>query len=135
MKQYIIRVNGKAYDVEVEEVKSAGTSKPTATVSPAPAGKTVSNPSRADESKPSSSPSRPETTPVSDRQVTSPMAGTIVKILVDTGDAVSQGDVLLVLEAMKMENDVMADDDGIIRTVDVGVGQIVNAGDLLMTFE
>lgn len=132
MKQYIIRVNGKAYDVEVEEIRSDSASLPSENM-PVPAPK-KSDPKPAEAAQTAPSP-EPAASVESDNQMASPMAGTIVEILVNPGDAVSQGDVLLVLEAMKMENDVMATTDGTIRSIEVEVGKIVNAGDLLITLE
>lgn len=132
MKQYIIRVNGKAYDVEVEEVKAGRTPRPVVQAPPV-------KPDRIDapvvETPKAVPPPKPAAGDGSNRQITSPMAGTIANILVKTGDTVSSGDVLLVLEAMKMENDVMASVDGTIRSIEVDVGKSVNAGDLLITLE
>lgn len=132
MKKYVIRVNGKAYDVEVEEVNGVGISRPPTSASAVQAGKNEPEISPVGAAEPLPG---PETPSVSSRRITSPMAGTIASIRVKAGDAVSQGDVLLVLEAMKMENDIMAATDGIIKTVDVAAGKIVNAGELLITLE
>lgn len=130
MKKYIIRVNGKAYDVEVEEVSGAGSAEPAPPPPANPANRTARKAPVAKEPA-----SVAETNGESDSRVTSPMAGTIVKILVEPGDSVDQGDVLLVLEAMKMENDVMASVGGKIKSIQTKVGDIVNAGDLLITLE
>ena len=140
MKKYIVRVDGKAYDVEVEPVKGGDALKPVAKVPPVQTSEVKPEP--APEVKPEPAPAR-ESTPapvskvssVSGNSIPAPMAGTIVKIFVKDGDPVKKGDVLLVLEAMKMENDVMASTDGKIKSVHVKVGDIINAGDALITME
>ena len=140
MKKYIVRVNGKAYDVEVETVKEGDALKPVPKVppvqtseakpEPVPAVKPEPAPARKPAPAPVSKPSS-----ISENSIPAPMAGTIIKILVKAGDLVKKGDVLLVLEAMKMENDVMASADGKIKSVDVTEGAVINAGDLLITLE
>ena len=140
MKKYIVRVDGKAYDVEVETVKEGDALKPVAKVTPmptpeakpepVPTAKPVPAPPREPAPAPVSKPSS-----VSENTIPAPMAGTIIRILVKAGDLVKKGDVLLVLEAMKMENDVMASADGKIKSVDVAEGATINAGDILITLE
>ena len=106
MKKYNITVNGTAYAVEVEEV--GGT---TVTAAPAAA--------------PSAGAAAIE----------SPMPGTILDIKVKAGDAVKAGDVLLILEAMKMENEIIAPSTGTVDTVQVSRGASVNAGDILLSIK
>ena len=65
--------------------------------------------------------------------MTSPLPGTVTKILVKAGDAVKAGDTVMVLEAMKMETPIAADKDGSIISVDVAVGAVVAEGDALIT--
>ena len=66
-------------------------------------------------------------------KVTAPMPGTILGVKVNPGDSVKKGQVLLILEAMKMENEIVAPVDGTIATVNVSKGTSVNAGDLLVS--
>jgi len=66
--------------------------------------------------------------------MTAPMPGTIVKINVKAGDPVKKGDVFLVLEAMKMENDITAPEDCTVASVNVSQGASVSTGDLLVTY-
>lgn len=132
MKKYVIRVNGTTYDVEVEEVKIGTSSTPVADITP------VQQPVKKPE--PDLSQIK-QVTPVSgvssnsEDRITAPMAGTIVNVFVKPGDTINRGDVLLILEAMKMENDVMASTAGKILSVQVEPGKLINAGDTLITLE
>ena len=64
-----------------------------------------------------------------------PMPGTILNVLVSAGDSVKKGQVLMILEAMKMENEIMAAQDGVIAGVHVSKGDAVNPGDALVSFQ
>lgn len=124
MKKYNITVNGNTYEVFVEEADVASTpvaySAPVATPIAAPAPKTASAPKAA--------------TGVSGAvKVTSPMPGTILNVKVSVGQQVKKGDVICVLEAMKMENDIPAPQDGVIASINTQKGASVNAGDVLAT--
>jgi len=131
MKKFIIRVNGKSYEVEVEEIKTGVASEAVPKISSAPV--------RA----PAPPPPAPGPTPAPLQEqpsaagghVTAPMPGVVLKVNVKPGDAVKQGDVLMNLEAMKMENEIFAPLDGKIISVHVGVGASVNAGDPLIDLE
>jgi biotin carboxyl carrier protein len=61
------------------------------------------------------------------------MPGTIVDLRVKAGDSIKRGDILLILEAMKMENEILAPEDGTVATVNVSKGDSVNSGDLLVS--
>ncbi len=121
MKNYRITVNGTAYDVAVEEL-GAGTA-PAATPAAAP---TVAPASVA-------APAPAAGTGAGSIAVTSPMPGKILAVKASVGQAVKRGDVVLILEAMKMENEVVAPEDGTIASIDVAVGAAVEAGDTLAT--
>ena len=111
MKRYNITVNGKAYDVAVEEV---GGSTAAAPVAAAPVA------------------SAPAAAPVADgTKVTAPMPGTILDIKVAVGDTVKSGQAICVLEAMKMENDVNAPCDGKVLSVNTTKGSAVETGAVL----
>ncbi len=110
-KTYHITLNGKVYEVEIEEVKKGEQPKPT--VQSKEPVKTVSSNG-------------------SGEAVEAPMPGTIVNIMVKNGDVVKKGQVLAILEAMKMENEIVAPIDGTIASVDVEKGQNVNLGDSLV---
>ena len=103
MKNYTITVNGTAYEVTVEETGSAA--------APAPAAKPVAAGSAT---------------------ISAPMPGKVLEVKVKAGDAVKAGDVLMILEAMKMQNEIMAPADGTISDVRVSAGQTVGTGDVMI---
>ncbi len=121
MKNYRITVNGTAYDVAVEEL-GAGVA-PAAPVAAAPAPAPAAPAPKA----PAASGNAGSIT------VESPMPGKILSVKASVGAAVKQGDVILVLEAMKMENEVVAPSDGTVASINVSAGDAVEAGDVLAT--
>ena len=124
MKTYNITVNGQTYVVTVEEV--AGGAAPVA----APAAAPVAAPKAAPAAAPKAAPA------VGGKvKVTAPMPGSIVKVVVSAGQAVKKGDVLCVLEAMKMENEIKAPEDGTVGAVLVNSGASVASGDVLVTLD
>jgi len=128
MKKYNITVNGKSYEVEVEEM--GGVAAPTSTPAPAPAAPAAP---KAAPAAPKAAPSAPKAAPAAGADtVTAPMPGTILDVKVKEGDQVSNGQVLLILEAMKMENEISAPADGTVTSVNVAKGAPVNAGDVLV---
>ena len=123
MKKYNITVNGTTYEVLVEEADAVSA---TATyAAPAPVVTPVAAPAA-----PKAAP-KAATVASGAAKVTSPMPGTILAVKVSVGQQVKKGDVICVLEAMKMENDVPAPQDGVIASVNVQKGASVNAGDVL----
>ena len=113
MKKYRVNVNGTVYEVELEEMTGAPAAAPVA--APAPSAATA--PAAGGE------------------KVTSPMPGTILSVNVAAGDAVKRGQVLMILEAMKMENEIMAPHDGKVTAVAVTKGAAVESGALLCTIQ
>ena len=111
MKYYNITVNGVAYSVSVEET-AAGAAPVAAAPVAAPAAPAGAAGAVA---------------------VKAPMPGNILDVKVKAGDSVKAGDTLLILEAMKMENEISAPQDGTIASVNVRKGDVVNSGDLLCT--
>ena len=109
MKRYTITVNGNAYDVTVDEAD--GSAAPVA----APA------PKKAAPAKKSAAPAGAQ----GNATVNAPMNGTIVDVKVKVGDKVTNGTVIAVLEAMKMENDIVSDKDGVVASVNVNKGDAV----------
>ena len=123
MKKYNITVNGTTYEVLVEEVGGA------APVYAAPAAPAVSAAPAA-----APAPAAPKAQGVSgDTAVISPMPGTILDVKVSVGQSVKKGDVICVLEAMKMENEIPAPKDGVIASINVQKGASVAANDTLAT--
>ena len=107
MKKFHITVNGNAYEVEVEEIGvAAPAAAPAAPVAAAPAGGTV---------------------------ITCPMPGTIIDIKVAAGDSVAEGQVLVIFEAMKMENEIVAPCAGTVASVNCGKGDGVDSGSVLLS--
>ena len=113
MKKYRVTVNGTAYEIELEELTGAA---------PAPAAATAPAPAAA-------------AAPAGGEQVTSPMPGTILSVNVAAGDAVKRGQVLMILEAMKMENEIMCPCDGKVVSVNTSKGSSVESGTLLCVIQ
>ena len=111
MRKFSITVNGQTYEVEVEEIGGAPS------FAPAPAAK----------------PAAPAAAPAGAEAVKAPMPGNILDVKVAAGQNVKKGDVLVILEAMKMENEIMAPRDGVVASVNVSKGATVSTGDLLVS--
>ncbi|HHX03885.1 MAG TPA: biotin/lipoyl-binding protein [Tissierellia bacterium] len=132
MKQFNITVNGKVYEVVVEEVGAVTAPRAAA---PAPAPVAAAPAPAAPAAAPAApAPAAPAAAPTG-KTVSSPMPGTILDIRVKAGDSVKNGDVLVILEAMKMENEIMADGDGVVANILTTVGASVNSGDALIEFQ
>lgn len=111
MKKYIVTVNGKKFEVEIEEVSQTGSK------------------TKIEEVKNETAASFDE------KDIKSPMPGTILDVKVSAGDRVKKGDVLFILEAMKMENEIMASEDGVISEVLVNKGASVATDDILAKYK
>ena len=109
MKKYKVNVNGTVYEVEIEEMTGAPAAAPVAAAPAAPAG--------------------------AGERVAAPMPGNILSVNVAAGDTVKKGQVLMILEAMKMENEIMAPHDGKVTAVAVTKGAAVESGALLCTIQ
>lgn len=127
MKKFNISVNGKTYEVEVEEV--GGVSAPVAAVpKAAPAHKAA--PAAPKVAAPAPKPAAPA--PAGAESITAPMPGKIMSIKVKQGQTVNAGDLILTLEAMKMENEIFCGDGGTVKEIRVQEGAAVNPGDVLV---
>lgn len=120
MKNYTITVNGNVYDVTVEETGAGSVSAPVAAPKAAPVVKAA--PKAAAPAGAAGS-----------VKVSAPMPGKILKTVATAGQAVKKGEVLVVLEAMKMENEIVAPQDGTVASINVAVGDSVEAGAVLAT--
>ena len=120
MSKYRITVDGKTYEMDVELIGANGTAVQPVAKAAAPVVSAPAAPAPA--AKP---------TAASTGAVTAPMPGTILKVLKASGDAVKAGDVVLILEAMKMENEITAPSDGVIGSLSLTEGSTVAGGDLL----
>ena len=129
MRKFAVKVNGKTYEVEVEEIQES-TAAPV--VRPAPAVKPPP-PKPVSAAKPTAA----KTVLKAGEGITvnSPMPGTIIVIEVKEGDSVKQGQVLMILEAMKMENEIPAPADGKVVSINVAEGAAVGSGDLLVVLK
>lgn len=118
MKKYEIEINNEVYRVSVKELSddadmSSGHTEPEAANEPTPAAQSSA--------------------PTEGTEVNAPMAGTILKVNVSAGDSVSEGDTLVVLEAMKMENEIVAPGDGVVGEVFVSANDRVESDQILLT--
>ena len=123
MKKFNITVNGTAYEVEVEEVKAGG-SAPVAR----PAAPVAAAPAPAPAAAPAPAPAAPTAAGAGETAVEAPMPGKAIKVVAAAGTAVKSGDVVIILEAMKMQNEICAPCDGTVKAVNVSAGQTVTAG-------
>ena len=115
MKAYKVTVNGNVYEITIEAVDKADIKSAPVTPAPVPA------------------PVASAPAPAGGSAVSAPMPGTILKVNVSNGQAVKKGDVLFILEAMKMENEIMAPCDGTVAGVSVAQGASVETGTALCT--
>ena len=127
LRKFKIAIDGKEYLVEMEEI--GGVQQPVqAPVAAAPAA-----PVAAPAEQAAPAPAAAPVSAASGDAMTSPMPGTIRRVLVNIGDEVKENQPLMILEAMKMENEVVANHAGKVAGIHVNQGQVVNAGDALIT--
>lgn len=135
MKNYTITVNGTAYEVTVEE--NTGSTFQAAAPKAAP----VAAPKAAPVAAPAAAPAAKAEAPVpaapagsaGSIKVNAPMPGKILAVKASVGQAVKRGDVLMILEAMKMENEIVAPENGTVASINVSVGDMVESSTLLAT--
>ena len=125
MKNLRITVNGKSYDVQVEEIGASNESTPI-----------NDSIDLGETSKPQKEEVKKENKKAADGEaIKSPMPGTIVSVNVKEGQNVSSGDVLVILEAMKMENEILAPRDAVVSSVNVSKGQSVESDTILLSLK
>ena len=123
-KKFNVTVNGTTYEVEVEEVKSSGGAPK------APAPKAAPAPAPAPKAAPAAAPK--VAAGAGEHSIDAPMPGKVIKLVAAEGQAVKAGEVLLILEAMKMQNEITADADGTVKKFNVAAGQSVKAHESLV---
>ena len=140
MRKFRVQVNGNMYEVEVEEIGGVSTipqpapvAVATSTTPPAPPAAPAPAP------KATPAPAAPKAAPVASRGngsgVAAPMPGTITDVRVKVGDRVEPRTVVMMLEAMKMENEIFAGRAGVVSQIAVDKGASVNTGDLLISID
>lgn len=145
MAKYKVNVDGKDYEVEVENIGSGnlevklGNKKSTVNIQELMGSSKPQTSSKPVYQAPSYKPAAPAPAPVSKpssgkgEPIKAVMSGTVLSIKKKPGDRVSVGDVVLILEAMKMENEISSPSDGVIGDILVGPGKSINTGDTLFT--
>lgn len=131
MKRFNVTVNGVVYDVVVEEVGGAAPATPVQPVTPAQPVQQA-QPVQPAQPVQQAQPAQPAGT-AGALEVKAPLQGTIMKVMVKPGDAVKKGTPVCVIEALKMENDVVAPADGTIASVNVKSGDSVKTDEVLLT--
>ena len=127
MKKYQVKVNGYPYEVEIEEIRGISAPPsytPAPQVSHSPAAPAQASPVPNLTSEPAAG----------GKTINAPMQGKILDVKVSLGEEIVPGQVVAVLEAMKMENEIVASEAGTVIAVNVTSGQSVDAGDVLVTF-
>jgi len=135
MRKFAITVNGQAYEVEVEEIGGAPS------FAPAPAPVQFAAPAPAPVAAPAARPAAPAPKAaapaaagsVGATKVNAPMPGTVLDVKVSVGQKVKNGETLLILEAMKMENEIASPADGTVASINVSKGTSVSTGDLMIS--
>lgn len=123
--KYVVTLNGKNYEVEVNETEAVVTNVSDAVYAPAPVAAPAAPVAEA-------APAAPQAVSAQGTNIVAPMPGSIVNINVSVGQTVKAGDVLIILEAMKMENDITAPCDGVVKQVVTTKGSTVNTDDVLI---
>ena len=130
--KYKVTLNGRTYEVEVEAGKAMLLAEYEAIAPAAPAAPVAAAPAAPAPAAAPAAPAAPAAVTGAGEVVSAPMPGSIIKVNVSAGQAVKSGDVLVVLEAMKMENDITAPKDGTITQVVTSKGASVSSGDPLV---
>jgi glutaconyl-CoA/methylmalonyl-CoA decarboxylase subunit gamma len=141
MKKFKVYVDGQPFEVVVEEITDAGVQKaaspPTsAAIQKEQPASTTAPSAPAPVTQPEKVAAAPEVNKTAGGvTVPAPMPGSVLDVKVKVGDNVNEGDALLILEAMKMENEVSSPASGVVKSINVAVGASVNTGDVMMIIE
>lgn len=131
MKKYNVTVNGVVYEVVVEEADGTAVSAPAAAPAAAPAPVAAPAPKAAPAVTPATAPKASGAQ--GSIKVVAPMPGTILKLNVKVGDTLKANDLVCILEAMKMENEIFTAEGGVVKSIEAAQGASVNAGDVIIT--
>ena len=131
MRKFNVTVNGVSYEVEVEEIKDGVQSSPR----PVDSNTTPSITKPLPTNNTQNSSQNSKEVPAGATIIDAPMPGNAWKVLVKEGDSVKEGQVLVILEAMKMENEIRSPIDGVVASVNVAEGASVNGGDVLVSIK
>ena len=134
MRKYRVNVNGTMYEIEIEEINGSSSmaarqTAPVRTAVPVKAPVPAAPPKTPEASR------TPASSSAEGTAVCAPMPGNILEVRVSGGQTVKKGDVLVILEAMKMENEIMAPGAGTVDKITASKGAAVNAGDVLVTLK
>ncbi|HHV61278.1 MAG TPA: biotin/lipoyl-binding protein [Firmicutes bacterium] len=131
MRRFKVVVGGNEYDVEVEEYREEeATGEPVARKPVAVAGPATAPKPKVAQPRPSREGHAPNS-----KTITAPLGGTILKVNVKEGDRVKAGQIVLTLEALKLENEIAAPADGVVREIAVSPGNSVEIGQTLMVID
>lgn len=131
LRKFKISIDGQEYLVEMEEIGGVPQSQ-----SVAPTTSEMVAPAATSTPKPVSSATQPTPSTATNKDaIVAPMPGTILKVLVKAGETVTENQPVMILEAMKMENEVVAPKAGTVIDIQVAQGQMVNPGDALITIQ
>jgi biotin carboxyl carrier protein len=135
MRKFIINVNGNQYEVEVEEVTDGVSTTQRSVPQPASTSQPTTKKAPTPQPAPKAEEKKEVVVKEGSESVEAPMPGTILSINVNEGDTVTEGQVLAILEAMKMENEILAPRGGKVASIAVTKGASVNTGDKLIVIE
>lgn len=130
MRQFNVTVNGHSYQVSVEEVSGFSAPAPAPVMAAAPVAVPSAVPAPVEAPTAAAAPAAPVAVEGGEK-VMAPMPGTIVDVKFTVGSPIKKGQVLLILEAMKMENEILSPVDGTVKQLLVNQGSSVNSGDVL----
>jgi len=129
MKKYQITLKGQVYELDVEEIGGSSTPVASKTAS-TPAAASAPSATQAPKATPPKA--APKAAPAGAQTVVAPMPGKIMAVNVKNGDSIKRGDIICILEAMKMQNEIMATQEGTVSDVRITVGQIMSTGDVII---
>ncbi len=135
LRKFKISIDGTQYLVEMEEIGAPAPAPAPAPVAAAPAPAPAPAAAPAPAPAPAATPAPAADAPAGTHVQTAPMPGKIIDVHVNVGDSVTANQRVMVLEAMKMENEIVAEKDGVIASINVAKGDMVNPGDTLFSIE